>query len=125
MLVSGAGPHDIWYNCSMRGNHKSRAGLPFTYQTRICGNEDALAAYAGLYGTLQRRLFADVTAGHTASSLKSDYISRHNIPARMFNALRVTLEGRMSSARESQQLYGDTLGGTDSPGEQAASEPQS
>ena len=109
-LVSGACPHDIWYNCSMQSNHKSRAGLPFTYQTRICGNEDALAAYANLYGTLQRRLFADVSAGHTASSLKSDYISRHTIPARMFNALRVTLEGRMSSARESQQLHRDTLG---------------
>ena len=111
MLVSGAGPHDIWYNCSMRDNHKSRARLPFTYQTRICGNEDALAAYADLYGSLQRRLFADVTAGHTASSLKSEYINRHAISARMFNALRVTLEGRMSSAKESQQLHGDTLGG--------------
>ena len=82
-----------------------------TYQTRIRGNEDALAVYARLYGTLQRSLFADVSAGHPASSLKSDYISRHGIPARMFNALRVSLEGRMSAAGESQKLHRDTLRG--------------
>ena len=101
----------LWYNCSMRGNRNSKTNLSYTYQTRIRGNEDALAAYANLYGTLQRRLFADVSAEHTASSLKSDYISRHGIPARMFNALRVSLEGRMSSARESQKLHRDTLSG--------------
>ena len=88
-----------------------RDKLTATYQTRIHGNEDALAAYANLYGTLQRRLFADVSAGHRASSLKSDYISRYGIPARMFNALRVSLEGRMSAARESQRLHRDTLQG--------------
>ena len=82
-----------------------------TYQTRIRGNEDALGAYAGLYGTLQRSLFADVSAGHPSSSLKSDYISRYGIPARMFNALRVSLEGRMSAARESQKLHRETLQG--------------
>jgi len=82
-----------------------------TYQTRICGNEEALAAYANLYGTLQRHLFADVSAGHPASSLKSDYISRYGISARMFNAMRVTLDGRMSAARESQKLHQDTLQG--------------
>ncbi|MDE2715726.1 MAG: transposase [Chloroflexota bacterium] len=80
-----------------------------TYQTRIRGNEDALAAYAELYGTLQRSLSADISAGHPASSLKSDYISRYGIPARMFNSLRVTLEGRMSAARESQKLHRETL----------------
>ena len=90
---------------------RTRDKLTTTYQTRIHGNEDALAAYANLYGTLQRHLFADVSAGHPASSLKSDYISRYGIPARMFNALRVTLEGRMSAARESQRLHRDTLQG--------------
>ena len=82
-----------------------------TYQTRIRGNEEALAAYAILYGTLQRSLFADVSAGHSATSLKSEYIRRHGIPARMFNALRVTLEGRMSAAMESQKLHRETLQG--------------
>jgi len=99
----------LWYNRSMVAHKKDK--LTVTYQTRISGNEDALTAYANLYGTLQRRMFADVSAGHAASSLKSKYISHNRIPARMFNALRVSLEGRMSSARESQKLHRDTLQG--------------
>ena len=82
-----------------------------TYQTRIYGNEDAISVYAKLYGNLQRRLFADVSAGESAVSLKSEYIRRHGIPARMFNSIRVTLEGRMSAARESQKLHRQTLEG--------------
>ena len=90
---------------------RGKDNLTFTYQTRINGNEDALSAYARLYGALQRRLFADISAGKPAASLKSDYIRRHGILARMFNSLRVTLEGRMSSARESQKLHRSTLKG--------------
>ena len=89
----------------------SRDNLTFTYQTRINGNEDALCAYARLYGVLQRHLFAEVSAGEPATSLKSDYIRRHGISARMFNSLRITLEGRMSAARESQKLHRSTLEG--------------
>ena len=80
-----------------------------TYQTRISGKEDALSAYAELFGVLQRRLFADVSAGHSSASLKSDYIRRYGVPARMFNAIRVTLEGRISGATESQKLHRQTL----------------
>ena len=65
----------------------------------------------GCTAILQRRLFADVSAGHPASYLKSEYISRHGIPARMFNSLRITLEGRMSAARESQKLHREMLQG--------------
>ena len=43
--------------------------------------------------------------------LKSDYIRRYGIPARMFNAIGVTLEGRMSAASESQKLHRQTLEG--------------
>ena len=99
----------VWYNRSMAIRTKDK--LTATYQTRIRGNEEALAAYANLYGTLQRHLFADVSTGHTASTMKSEYISRYGIPARMFNAMRVTLDGRMSAARESQKLHRDTLRG--------------
>ena len=111
MLVSDASPHDIWYNCSMKDNRTGRDVLSFTYQTRIRGNEESLSAYAGLYGVLQRRLFADVSSGKPAASLKSEYLRQYGIPARMFNAIRVTFEGRMSSARESQKLHAETLGG--------------
>ena len=89
----------------------SKDNLSFTYQTRISGKEDALSAYAELYSVLQRRLFADVCSGNPTASLKSDYIRRYGIPARMFNAIRVTLEGRMSAANESQKLHRQTLEG--------------
>ena len=49
--------------------------------------------------------------GNPTASLKSDYIRRYGIHARMFNAIRVTLEGRMSGATESQKLHRQTLEG--------------
>ena len=101
----------FWYNCSMTSKFVSKDNLSFTYQTRIRGKEDALLAYAEIFGVLQRRLFADVCSGNPTASLKSDYIRRYGIPARMFNAVRVTLEGRISAASESQKLHRQTLGG--------------
>ena len=88
-----------------------------TYQTRVTvfrnmdrlEGDAALAAYAGLYGRVQRKLFADIAAGNSANSLKSAYLKRYGIPARMFNALRVSLEGKVASAREAQKLHRDTL----------------
>ena len=90
---------------------------PGTYQTRISDYADldrlegdaALAAYAGLYGRVQRKLFADVAAGRRAISLKSAYLERYGIPARMFNGVRVSLEGKVASVREAQKLHRDTL----------------
>ena len=81
------------------------------YQTRISGNEVALSAYVELFGVLQRRLFADVCSGHPSASLKSDYIRRYGISARVFNAVRASLEGRMSAASESQKLHHQTVEG--------------
>ena len=88
-----------------------------TYQTRISayagvdrlvGNR-ALSAYAGLYGQVERRLFAEMAAGRSAASLKSEYLERYGIPARMFNAVRVSLEGKVRSVREGQKLRSDDL----------------
>ena len=83
-----------------------------TYQTRITdygaldrvSGDAALAAYAKLYGQVQRKLFAEVLTGRSAASLKGPYLNRHDIPARMFNAVRVSLEGKISSVREQQKL---------------------
>ena len=91
--------------------------VPATYQTRICSfqgldpsaGEDLLSDYAHLYGRIERRLFADTSAGRPASSLKSDYLERCRIPARMFNSVRVSLEGKVASVREQQQLRVDHL----------------
>ena len=88
-----------------------------TYQTRIvaCGEVDrsagdaALSAYAELYGRVERRLFAKVAAGESAASLKGAYLECYGIPARMFNALWVSLQGKVASVRESQKLRVDAL----------------
>ena len=99
------------------GLDAAQGPLVATYQTRIsdygdmvrAGGDATLSAYAELYGQVQRRLFADVVAGRSAASLKSDYIKEHGIPARMFNGVRVSLEGKVASVRESQRLQQDSL----------------
>ena len=96
------------------------AGKPplATYQTRIPGyggierrvGDAALAGYAEHYGRVERKLFAEVAAGRSATSLKSAYLQRYGIPARMFNAVRVSLEGKAASVKEQQRLRRDGLG---------------
>ena len=91
---------------------------PGTYQTRVSEyvgidralGDAALSAYAELYGRVERKLFAEAAAGRSAASLKSDYLKRFGIPARMFNAVRVSLEGKVASVREQQKLQLDSLG---------------
>ena len=68
-----------------------------------------LSTYADLYCRIQRRLFAEVSAGRSAVSLKHEYLRRYGIPARMFNAVRVTLEGKVASVKEQQWLGRDAL----------------
>ena len=93
-------------------DHRASAGLNTaqgppvaTYQTRVSGyvgldreaGDAALATYAELYGQVERKLFAEVAAGRSAAPLKRDYIREHGIPARLFNAVRVSLEGKVSA----------------------------
>ena len=88
-----------------------------SYQTRIAvfrgmdwaEGEAALSAYGELYGRVQRKLFAAVAAGRSAGSLKSAYLGEHEIPARMFNAVRVSLDGKVASIRAQQKLRADGL----------------
>ena len=88
-----------------------------TYQTRIPESRDAdraagaaaLATYAELYGRVGRKLFADVAASRSPASRKGVYLQRCGIPARMFNAVRVSLEGKMSSVRETMALRRESL----------------
>ena len=64
------------------GFNPAQGPLVSTYQTRIadyggvdCSVGDAaLSAYAELYGRVERKLFAEVAAGRSATSLKSDYL---------------------------------------------------
>ena len=90
---------------------------PGTYQTRVscyggverAAGDAVLAAYAGLYGRVQRKLFADIAAGSSAASLKAAYLKRYGIPARMFNGVGVSLEGKVASVREQQKMRTDDL----------------
>ena len=43
------------------------------------------------------------------ASLKRVYLQRYGIPARMFNGVRVSLEGKVSSVRETMVLRRDGL----------------
>ena len=88
-----------------------------TFQTRIAAyvggsraaGDAALSAYAELYGRVERTLFAKMAAGESAAFLKSAYLECYGIPARMFNAVRVSLEGKARSVREGQKLRLDEL----------------
>ena len=83
-----------------------------TYQTRTAdyagldrwAGDAVLAAYGELYGRVQRKLFAEVAAGSSAASLKAAYLKRYGIPARMFNGVRVSLDGKSASVGEQQKL---------------------
>ena len=91
---------------------------PGTYQTRFreyaridhAASDEALSACGELYGNIQRKLFAEVAAGRAAALLKSAYLVKHWIPARMFNGVRVSLEGRVASVKEQQKLRVNSLG---------------
>ncbi|MCY3657446.1 MAG: IS200/IS605 family accessory protein TnpB-related protein [Caldilineaceae bacterium] len=91
---------------------------PGTYQTRVAvyvgverkAGDAVLSAYGELYGRVEHKLFAEVAAGRSVVSLKRPYLQRYRIPARMFNAVRVSLEGRMASVRAQQKLRVDSLG---------------
>ena len=113
-------------------DHRASAGLNpaqgppvATYQTRVSGyvgldrgaGDAALAAYAELYGQVERNLFADVAAGRSAAPLKRDYIREHGIPARLFSGVRVSLEGKVSAVRAAQRLRVDSLERRIAPGE--------
>ncbi len=69
----------------------------------------ALSAYADLYGRIERKLFAEVSAGRPSAPLKREYLRRYRIPARMFNSIRVSLEGKIASVREQQKLRLDEM----------------
>ena len=100
------------------GLNPAQEPLVSTYQTRIADygsmnravGDAALDAYAELYGRVERKLFAEVAAGRLATSLKSAYLQRHGIPARMFNGVRVSLEGKVASIKEQQKLRVESLG---------------
>ena len=74
----------------------------FTYQTRFAIKElgiSILDSYAKLHGSVERHLFEDLNKSLTVGSLKSAYLINHGITARQFNAVRVSVEGKMAAAK--------------------------
>ena len=81
------------------------ADLPvfFAYQTRIHlqpPQNEALEAYAELYGKAERTLFAATQTGIDAADLKQEYRLLFGITARQFNAIRIRLRGKVRSIEE-------------------------
>jgi IS605 OrfB family transposase len=54
---------------------------------------------------IERKLFAEYAKGTSIQSLKSSYLKRFSITARQFNAIRVQLEGKISSIKELQKIH--------------------
>ena len=81
-----------------------------TCHARIWGHDEALRAYAELYERFERTLFAAWNAGKVLTSLKSEFISEYEIPARMFSALRVSIRGKVKAAVAARELHVETLG---------------
>src|SRR3990167_2120352 len=75
----------------------------FTYQTRLARQNESFLAlddYALLYGTIERSLFKDLKKYHL-NCLKQSYLGCFGITARQFNAIRISLEGKIESAKQS------------------------
>ena len=83
-----------------------------TYQTRIESGSaaaGALSAYGRLYGHVERRLFAAAAAGEPFMALKRGYPAQHGISSRLFNSVKVSLEGKAKAVRATRKLRVDNL----------------
>jgi hypothetical protein len=66
---------------------------------------DALNDMGALYGRIKRSLYKDcIRFGLKAISFKNQYLVKHGITARQFNAIRYDLDGNISSAVEVLKL---------------------
>ena len=83
-----------------------------TYQTRIetgSAASGALSAYGRLYGHVERRLFAAGAAGESFMALKRGYLVEHGISSRLFNSVKVSLEGKVKAVQATRKLRIDDL----------------
>ena len=68
--------------------------------------ESLLSAYAGLFGRVERKLYASLCADKiTANERKRQFIAEHQISGRQYNAILRTLTGKLDSKRELDKLY--------------------
>jgi hypothetical protein len=84
----------------------------FSYGTRPPLDQQTdhvLSRFAGLMGEVERSLFAEFAKGTPIQSLKSPFLKRFSITARQFNAIRVGVEGKVSSIKELQKVHLKTI----------------
>ena len=81
--------------------------MQVTFEAKITDTAlyPTLAAFAELYGQVERQLFRDLFVSHkNQNDLKRDYLPRYQITARHFNAIRIMLDGKVAAAREGLKL---------------------
>lgn len=74
-----------------------------TYQDRLDltpVQQRWFGAFGALYGTAQRKLYAQVAKGEVAMDLKVKFCNDYGLSARQFNALRIELAGKIDSTVE-------------------------
>ncbi len=79
--------------------------MTLTYQTRPRLDERQemiLHECACLLSSVERSLYAQVAKGNTTASCKNEFLKNFGITARQFNSCRISLEGKISSCKESQ-----------------------
>ena len=85
-----------------------------TYQSRpilTAEQEAALAAYAQAYSYAERHLFAQLSAGENAGKLKPSFMREHELTARQFNALAISVRGKIKSLIEGRKAQIEDLKG--------------
>jgi IS605 OrfB family transposase len=78
-----------------------------TYQTRPMlpsSAEEILQECANLFAHIEHSLLADTSKGVASHKLKSAYLTKYGITARQFNAVRVKVEGKVSSIKELRKI---------------------
>jgi IS605 OrfB family transposase len=79
-----------------------------TFETRIQIDpltDEILHSCTDLFTHIQHRLFADIASGKNPGELKNDYLACYEITARQFNALRVQIEGKITSIKQLRILH--------------------
>jgi IS605 OrfB family transposase len=78
-----------------------------TYQMRPTLSslaEEILQACADLFAHIEHSLFADISKGCAPHTLKPAYLIKYGITARQFNAIRVKIEGKITSIKELRKM---------------------
>jgi hypothetical protein len=74
--------------------------LTLTYQARPILDEkkaNILSECAFLMNRVEHSLYAETSQSKTPASCKNEFLKKYGITARQFNAVRVSLEGKISA----------------------------